>query len=1412
MAHFESFDDANLRTRAIRRSLGNINGPHRLLVTLDNSPDRKCPMHGGKMSSQYHHYQQQPHQYHQPHHHQYHNPQFNHHGGHHSDHNERMSRKEMARELRLSVAREEAARRSSSYTENSSRSFSLEPGYSSHSVPRRFSAAAATKTKNVERNGSFQDNKAVPRDVFKGKVDFKTILRRFDPKEEERSSSGGSYPNLSRTGMSSHSRDYYGSPRRGQVIETDFDFRACASSSTEPNWDNPGRFRNHSGHSGHSSQEASFRSISPRQVRPLTLQLDLDSGHHGARSGTHNLRRAESTPISPRRGYESNPISPRRVEFGDEIIFDFNPSQRPEVVSPTHSSKAYFKPILRHTTSDPSTKTPPLERKGNLMEQFERKMMNQKHEDSMVSLSPLTIQHANPEPEITSPKKESLVQIYIPSLQNEKADKNRPSKPVADTDESDYDTDSTMEEVKTSSYGLSSMGREKSPRQVPPPISDRAHSFPLPSAKKEESRKVSLPTESMSKNGATTRENPSKLELRSNDDMVENENETLRDRVSDLEKRVHDQNDEITCLRATLADALRRINTLEAGKEHVQINHREVRLRRDPAEHGGSRIGTPGGRRPISASYHSSNHDTVGRRASYASNRDKTLLTTPSSALSRRPSNTIYQSTGSLHSDGLSSNSMSPAPSPSPTHRHHAHRSSTAPLRTPLHGQMMGPPVTPQQSQPPHRPLSGSMSNLSLSGSKKWGSNHDFRDQSPGPNTPIARRLHAGSLHSLRSPLGSQQSLVDRNFRHGTKDAVYNEEEGCLMMFIRGRPVTLYAPSALIDHYSLSKVSPAPSQKLKLEWVYGYRGRDARCNLYLLPTGEMVYFVAAVVVLFNAEEHSQRHYLGHTEDIKCLAVHPNKLLIATGQTTGHDRREGKPHIRVWNSVSLQTLHIVGIGDFERSVMCVSFSKADGGNLLVAVDEGSDHTMSVWDWSRGERGTKITETKCSTETVVAAEFHPLEGGVIVSVGKGHVNFWQLDNTSLTLSRKTGLFDQRDKPKYVTCMAFSYTGDVITGDSNGNIFIWGRGYNAVTKALRKVHDGPIFSICVMKDGSIVTGGGRDRKLIQFDSTYKRTGMEAELPEHLGSVRTISQGRGTQLLLGSTRNSILQGTFELSFQEIVTGHVDEVWALASHPQQNQFLSAGYDQHIHLWDTLTHRSVWSSHLGDQAQSACFSSLGEIIVVGMTSGKWMVIDSQTREVYAINQDGSEPIQTVNFSPNDKLLALGSRDNLIYIYQVGEGCRKFNRMGRCMGHSSYITHLDWSSDSSYLQSNSGDNELLFWNASICRQVSNASNLKDVSWATQTCILSFNTIGVWPETLDGTDLNTCAKSHNQKFLATGDDFGKIKLYSYPATQPKSLHHTVGGHSSHVTRIDFVPDDNRLISAGGRDTALMQWSLV
>jgi len=876
--------------------------------------------------------------------------------------------------------------------------------------------------------------------------------------------------------------------------------------------------------------------------------------------------------------------------------------------------------------------------------------------------------------------------------------------------------------------------------------------------------------------------------MSASDDMIENENEMLRERVCALEKKVYDQNDEITCLRATLADCLRRINGLELNKGHVQINSvsnmQKPRLRtRDSSD---NITKTPGRHRPTSASYspqdfstpgHVStrvSHESVTRRASYASNRDK--------------QSQMYTSSSSLHTD--TSNSMSPAPSPT------THVTSRV-QDTRVHM---------------NRPVSA------VSLHKKWSSTSDFRDVSPGPGamssvTSRHRQTPSGSLASLRSPWGSQQNLSmirssssQIGSKHGTKECQYSPDEGILRVFIRGRQINLICPTSQLDTYSMAKVTPAPATKLKLEWVYGYRGRDARANLHLLPTGEMAYFVAAVVVLYNVEDQSQRHYLGHTQDIRCMSVHPNKLLIATGQAAGADRA----HIRVWNSVSLQTLHTIGAQDFEYvSICCLSFSKADGGNLMTAVDD--EHNISVWDWSRGH---KLTETKCSAETVVSAEFHPLEPRTIVAVGKGFVNFWQLDQTSLTLSRKTGIFDQRDKPKYVTCLSFASNGDVITGDSNGNVFIWGRGYNAVTKVIRKVHDGPIFSICVLKDGSIITGGGRDSRIVKFDTLYRKTGMEAQLPEHLGSIRTVSQGKGSQLLVGTTKNSILTGNFDLNFQEIMIGHVGDVTSLAPSPLSHQFITAGHDRMLHMWDTLSRTVVWSSDVGEHAQSACFSPDGEVIIVGTVTGKWVVLNAATREVFSVNQEsgGGEPVYSCKFSPDGKLLALGSRDNAIYIYQVKDNYKKFVRQGRCLGHSSPVVQLDWSDDSVHIQSNSMEFEHMVWHAPTSRPVRDVDTIRDLTWASSDCVVQWSTLGSWGETADTADPTSCAVANCHELLATGDNRGKVRLSSHPSCQPRTLAHVYSGHSQQISRLSWSLDGNKLISIGGKDSAVLQWTLT
>ena len=45
----------------------------------------------------------------------------------------------------------------------------------------------------------------------------------------------------------------------------------------------------------------------------------------------------------------------------------------------------------------------------------------------------------------------------------------------------------------------------------------------------------------------------------------------------------------------------------------------------------------------------------------------------------------------------------------------------------------------------------------------------------------------------------------------------------------------------------------APVEKLELEWVHGYRGRDTRTsrNIFVLDGGELLYFVGAFAVIYD---------------------------------------------------------------------------------------------------------------------------------------------------------------------------------------------------------------------------------------------------------------------------------------------------------------------------------------------------------------------------------------------------------------------------------------------------------------------------------------------------------------------------------------------------------------------------------
>lgn len=293
----------------------------------------------------------------------------------------------------------------------------------------------------------------------------------------------------------------------------------------------------------------------------------------------------------------------------------------------------------------------------------------------------------------------------------------------------------------------------------------------------------------------------------------------------------------------------------------------------------------------------------------------------------------------------------------------------------------------------------------------------------------------------------------------------------------------------------------------------------------------------------------------------------------------------------------------------------------------------------------------------------------------------------------------------------------------------------------------------------------------------------------------------------------------------------------ALAIHPTQNQFVTAGYDKSVHLWDSMAHLVVWTKDLGESAQAAAFSPDGSVLIISTTTqGRWIVFDATTRQLLSIHSDGSDLLETIKFSPDGRYIAFGSRDNNVYIYQVSEEYRKFNRIGRCSGHSSYVVHIgksqigrdptrypkltssflpatkpDWDTSNTYIQTVSLTNEHLFWNATICRQLNNMAIARDLEFATHNCVLGFSAFGIWPEAYDGADILSADRSATGKLLVAGDDLGRLNLFSYPACQPKCLHHAYTGHSVGVAAVRFLSDDSRIISIGGRDSSIMQWSV-
>lgn len=158
-----------------------------------------------------------------------------------------------------------------------------------------------------------------------------------------------------------------------------------------------------------------------------------------------------------------------------------------------------------------------------------------------------------------------------------------------------------------------------------------------------------------------------------------------------------------------------------------------------------------------------------------------------------------------------------------------------------------------------------------------------------------------------------------------------------------------------------------PRAHMWLEHVYGYAGRGINSsNLFLThnttaEATECVYFTGAVGVVFDKEawkkgKQSQRFFFGHTNDIQCLTIHPNRRFVATGQQKDVGK-ENKPYVCIWDVDTCNQLQRLDHELEDRAVIAVGFSgniqapdkTKRGGSLLVTITADNKHTVHVWKW-------------------------------------------------------------------------------------------------------------------------------------------------------------------------------------------------------------------------------------------------------------------------------------------------------------------------------------------------------------------------------------------------------------------------------------------------------------------------------
>ncbi|KAJ3114413.1 Echinoderm microtubule-associated protein-like 5 [Phlyctochytrium bullatum] len=607
-----------------------------------------------------------------------------------------------------------------------------------------------------------------------------------------------------------------------------------------------------------------------------------------------------------------------------------------------------------------------------------------------------------------------------------------------------------------------------------------------------------------------------------------------------------------------------------------------------------------------------------------------------------------------------------------------------------------------------------------------------------------------------------------------------------------------------------------PKEDLVLEYVHGFRMRDVNNTAFYVSPGTIAFPAGSLGVVMNVSANTQQFFQNHhKEDVTAIAVHPSKKYIATGDIVSH---AAGTYIYVWEVANPSKAPVAKIHVGEkpaRGVADLEFS--NDGKYLIASLMDNDHTVRVYEWQKGDK--PVAQDKGSTDDIFGITFNPKSANEFVTYGVKHLKYWTIDAAAGRLHNDRGIFGEHRSQSVLSC-AFLPDGTFVTGTFGGDLIFWNK--NNIVKVVEKADQGPIFSVQFHPTVGLITAGKTG--LVQVHE-YPSLKVTHKIQLESG-VRSADLSDDGNLLVGLDNSTLLEikgvakgGKPALLLEGHSASKMEELWGAAVDPvNDSDFLTAGDDSMVFKRTVKDRKTVAKAKLSGKLRAIAYSPDAKLAAVGNDAGDVFLLKAADLHTLAhkkyeqragINSN-YHAVEVLKFSPNGKYLAVGTHDDVIYLWEVAGTDLKY--VGLCKGHSSFVTHLDWSSDSAHLQSTSGDYELLFWSAPSGQQVTSASSVKDVNWATFSVTFGWPVQGIWEKGMDGSDINCLDRNPEKTCIAFGDDFFNVRLQVYPSSKEELAVKKFTGHGSHVTKTLFTSKGTHLISLGGMDGCAFQWKVV